>query len=99
MSTSLAYHTQGIIGFQHEAYEFTGGAVIQRLVRKEGRCPGCHSSRVRRYKLRDRQIQGAACGTKKVIFKVDIHRIYCPDCGQYSIENLPSLSHPMARIT
>jgi len=99
MSTSLAYHTQGIVGFQHQAYDFSGGVVTQRLVRNEWRCPCCHRSGVRLYKLRTRQIQGAPCGTKKIILEVDIHRIYCPHCGEYSIEKLPFLSHPMARIT
>ena len=39
MSTSLAYHTQGIVGFQHHSFQFSDGKVIQRLKRKEFRCP------------------------------------------------------------
>ena len=41
MSTSLAYHTQGINGFQHHSFQFSDGKVIQRLKRKEFRCPKC----------------------------------------------------------
>ena len=37
MSTSLAYHTQGINGFQHHSFQFSDGKVIQRLKRKEFR--------------------------------------------------------------
>ena len=35
MSTSLAYHTQGIIGFQHHSFQYSEGKVIQCLKRKE----------------------------------------------------------------
>ena len=43
MSTSLAYHTQGIVGFQHHSFQYSEGEVIQRLKRKEFRCPKCVS--------------------------------------------------------
>ena len=56
MSTSLAYHTQGIIGFQHQSYEFSGGVAIQRLIRKEFRCPRCFHSAVKTYPIRTRRI-------------------------------------------
>ena len=46
MSTSLAYHTQGIIGFQHKSFDFSEKKVIQYLVKKEHRCPKCGSSSV-----------------------------------------------------
>lgn len=68
MSTSLAYHTQGIIGFQHQSYEFSGGVAIQRLIRKEFRCPRCFHSAVKTYPIRTRRIQGLPYGTKTTFF-------------------------------
>ena len=37
--------------------------------------------------------------TRKVYFDFDIHRIYCKKCKKRMMENIPFLSHPMARIT
>ncbi len=99
MSTSLAYHTQGIIGFQHQSFTFSGGIAIQRLERKEFRCPQCFSPSVKSYFIRTRRIQGLPYGTKPTFFELDIHRIYCSKCRCSSVENLPFTSHPKARIT
>ena len=99
MSTSLAYHTQGIIGFQHQSFTFSGGIAIQRLERKEFRCPQCFNFSVNIYPIRTRRIQGLPYGTKATFFELDIHRIYCSKCRCSSVENLPFTSHPKARIT
>lgn len=99
MSTSLAYHTQGIVGFQHESFTFSGGVVIQRLERKEFRCPQCLNSSVKVYFIRTRRIQGLPYGTKPTFFELAIHRIYCPKCHRSGMEELPFTSHPKARIT
>lgn len=99
MSTSPAYHTQGIIGFQHQSYEFSGGVAIQRLIRKEFRCPRCFHSAVKTYPIRTRRIQGLPYGTKTTFFELDIHRIYCPKCSEATVEEIPFISHPKARIT
>lgn len=99
MSTSLAYHTQGIIGFQHHSFKFSGGIAVQRLSRKEFRCPDCFSSAVKTYPYRTRRIQGMPYGTKPTYLEIDIHRIYCPQCGRIFVEELPFLSHPKARLT
>ena len=34
-----------------------------------------------------------------VYFEVELHRIYCPRCRALSVEELPFLSHPNAKIT
>lgn len=99
MSTSLAYHTQCIHGFQHKSYQFIEGKVIERLERNEFRCPGCYNSDVNTYPIRTRRIQALPYGSSELYFEVDIHRIYCPKCRQTSVETLPFLSHPKARIT
>ena len=93
MSTSLAYHTQGIIGFQHQSYEFSGGVAIQRLIRKEFRCPRCFHSAVKTYPIRTRRIQGLPYGTKTTFFELDIHRIYCPKCSEVTLR-LPLAAFP-----
>ena len=99
MSTSLAYHTQGINGFQHHSFQFSDGKVIQRLKRKEFRCPKCSHCSVNTYPCRTRRIQGLPYGRMPVYFEVELHRIYCPVCQNLTMEELPFLSHPKARIT
>ena len=115
MSTSLAYHTQGIVGFQHHSFQYSEGKVIQRLKRKEFRCPKCfHCSVMKRkefrcpkcfhcsvsaHHYRTRRIQGLPYGSMSLYFEVELHRIYCPHCRALSVEELPFLSHPKARIT
>ena len=99
MSTSLIYHTQGIVGFQHERPLFSEGKAVQRISRREFRCPLCHTGSVSTYPLRERLIQGLPYGTKPTYFRVTVHRIYCPKCKQSTVEKLPFLSHSEARQT
>ena len=99
MSTSLIYHTQGIVGFQHERLLFSEGKAVQRISRREFRCPLCHTGSVSTYPLRERLIQGLPYGTKPTYFRVTVHRIYCPKCKQSTVEKLPFLSHSEARQT
>lgn len=99
MSTSLAYHTQGIIGFQHKSFDFSEKKVIQCLEKTEHRCPKCFNLSVSAYPIRERQIQAMPYGSKQTYFKVTIHRIYCPKCKAAFMEELPFLSHPEARLT
>ena len=99
MSTSLIYHTQGIVGFQHERLLFSEGKAVQRISRREFRCPLCHAGSVSIYPLRERLIQGLPYGTKATYFKVTVHRIYCRKCKQITVEKLPFLSHSEARQT
>ena len=99
MSTSLAYHTQGIVGFQHHSFQYSEGKVIQRLTRKEFRCPKCFHCSVSTHHYRTRRIQGLPYGSMVLYFEVELHRIYCPRCQYLSVEELPFLSHPKSRIT
>ena len=78
MSTSLAYYTQGIRGFQHQSFDFSEKKVVQHLERKEHHCPKCFTPSVSAYPIRERQIQAMHYGSKQTYFKVTIHRIYCP---------------------
>ena len=99
MSTSLAYHTQDIRGFQHQSYQYPDKKVIERITRNEFCCPECYSSKVSTYPIRTRLIQALPYGKYQLYFEVDIHRIYCPKCGRMFVEELPFISHPQARIT
>ena len=99
MSTSLIYHTQGIQGFQHESFSFSGGCVVQRLKRKNFRCLQCNSRNVSRYQTRRRKIQALPYGQKPTFFELDVHQLYCFTCGKKTSEQLPFLSHPKARLT
>ena len=99
MSTSLMYHTQQIQGFQHVSYYYLGSRILESITRKDHRCPNCYSCEIKKRCLRTRYIQGIPYGLKKVYFEVDIHRYYCYKCKSASIENLPFLSYPKARLT
>jgi transposase len=99
MSTSYMYHTQLIKGFKHQRYFYQGDNVIQRIKRKKFRCRHCKSSKITASKIRDRKVQGPPCGTKKVYFEFDVHKVYCSNCKQQSVEEFSFLSHPKARIT
>ena len=70
MSTSLAYHTQGIVGFQHHSFHYSEGKVIQRLKRQEFRCPKCFHCSVNAHRYRIRRIQGLPYGSMALYFDV-----------------------------
>ena len=101
MSTSLIYHTQGIKGFQHVSFDFNSkpGVVFEKIKRKDIRCPKCNSSKVTACPLRTREVKAVKIGRRNLRFMVDVHRIYCHDCGAWKIEKLPFLSSPKSRIT
>ena len=99
MSTSLMNHTQGIRGFLHVSFNYCNDRVIQRIRRKQFRCPQCGSSDVTTEFMRDRQIQGLPYGSKKFFVELPVHRIYCRKCKAREVEKLPFLNHKKARIT
>lgn len=99
MSTSLAYHTQGIQGFQHQNFKYFEKKVVEQLKKEDFRCPKCSNPSVSVYSVRDRLIQAMPYGNKQTYFQVTIHRIYCPKCKASFMEELPFLSHPEARLT
>ena len=72
---SFAYHTRGISGFQHHSFQYSDGNVIQRLKRKEFRCPKCSHCSVNTYPHRTRRIQGLPYGRMPVYFEVELHRM------------------------
>ena len=91
MSTSLMYHTQGIIGFQHCRFSFKETSVIERIERKSFRCRACGSSHVTQHALYNRKVHGISYGTKTLYFEFTVHRIYCLKCQTRQIEHFPCL--------
>ena len=82
MSTSLLYHTQCVVGFQHECFEFSEGKVIQHIKRQKIKCPCCRHESISAYPLRERMVQSLPYGNKPTFLKFTVHRIYCPRCGK-----------------
>jgi len=100
MSTSLLYHTQGIAGFQHQSFIYEGVSVVERISRKTPlTCPECSSYNVSLTPIRTRRIQCNNCGQKLFYIEAAVHQIYCRNCKGISVEHLPFLSHPKARIS
>ena len=99
MSASLLYHTQNIAGFQHQAYKFEKGKVIEVINRKVFACPKCSSHNISVIPSRTRRIQCDKIGKKLFYIEVNIHRIYCRNCKVVSTDSLPFLSHPKSRIS
>ena len=82
MSTSLLYHTQCVVGFQHECFDFSEGKVIQHIKRQKIKCPCCRHESISAYPLRERMVQSLPYGNKPTFLKFTVHRIYCPRCGK-----------------
>ena len=99
MSTSLLYHTQCVVGFQHECFEFSEGKVIQHIKRQKIKCPCCRHESISAYPLRERMVQSLPYGNKPTFLKFTVHRIYCPRCGKEYVERFHFLSHPESRQT
>ena len=99
MQTSDIYHTQGIRSFKLKSTHYGDGKCVLNIAAKEHRCPLCASGKVSVYPEREREIQGQSCGTKRVYFKVWVHRIYCHKCRRQSYEQLNFLPYSKARVT
>ncbi len=88
MSNSLLYFTQRVYGFQHVSFDFNSkpGTVFEKIKRKDIRCPKCNGSGITASFLRTREIKAMKIGRCNLCFLVDIHRIYCQDCGVWKVE-------------
>ena len=99
MSTSLLYHTQCIRDYQYESSEYENGNIIWNIRRKSFCCCKCGYPGVSIAVTRERLIKGERIGNKHFFLRVPVHRIYCSECNNTTIEQLPFLSSPKARIT
>ena len=99
MPTNL-YYTQKVRGFQQEHVEYFPGKAVYELKRTEHRCPRCGSKDVSAERMGERSVRGVPMGAcREVFLRHAMHRIYCHHCHGRSMEHIPFLSHPKARLT
>ena len=99
MSTEL-YYTQGIRDFQVKETIYSEERLEIHLRRKEHLCPKCGAKSVSLTVLYERDVRGLPMGLIREVHLIySMHRIYCHCCHEYSIEEIPFLSHPKARIS
>ena len=94
------YYTQGILDFQEETATYSEERLEIRLKRKEHRCPKCKSKDVTLTVLYERDVRGLPMGRiREVHFIYTMHQVYCHRCHKRSIEDIPFISHPKARLS
>jgi transposase len=82
MSTSILYHTQGIIGYTFERLFYEKGTCIFGIHPQERllRCPICGSLDVQDRGSVQRTIMLLPTGSHKNYARLDVPRVYCPTC-------------------
>ena len=94
------YYTQRVRGFQQEREKYTGESATFSLRRTQHRCPRCGSTEVAATPYRLRSIRGEPLGScREVRLEFTVHRLYCSCCKSRTMEHIPFLSHPKARIS
>ena len=94
------YYTQRVRGFQQESEKYTAESATFSLRRTQHRCPRCGSSEVVATPYRRRSIRGEPLGScREVRLEFTVHRLYCSCCKSRTMEHIPFLSHPKARIS
>jgi len=99
MSVNL-YFTQKVRGFQQKSVEYSKEKVVFELNRTEHRCPRCGSKDITTELLGERNVRGEPMGAcREVELHYSFHRLYCHKCHARSMEHIPFISHPKARLT
>ena len=82
MSTSILYHSQGIIGYTYERTYYKEGSCIFQIHPQERLvcCPICGSRDVQSRGSVERTIMLLPTGTRKNYARLNIPRVYCPQC-------------------
>ena len=94
------YYTQRILDFQEETATYSEERLEIRLKRKKHQCPKCKSKDVTLTILYERDVRGLPMGRiLEVHFIYTLHLVYCHRCHKRSIEVIPFLSYPKARLT
>ena len=94
------YYTQGILDFQEETATYSEERLEIRLKRKKHQCPKCRSKDVTLRVLCERDVRGLPMGRiREVHFIYTLHLVYCRHCHKRSIEDIPFISHPKARLS
>ena len=99
MPTEL-YYTQGIRDFQEKETIYSEERLGICLRRKKHLCPKCGAKSVSLKDLYERDVRGVPMGLIREVHLIySMHRLYCHCCHEYSVEEIPFLSHPKARIS
>ncbi len=82
MSTSFIYHALGLRDHFYKRTRFFGGTVIIEVFPKPEaiKCPECHSRAVKKRGTIQRDIRTIPIGSKPVLLRSIIQRIWCPFC-------------------
>lgn len=103
MQSSVLKFTQGMYGYQVENSKMTqkeSRRVFEVTIRRKAfTCPFCLSECVSVYPATTKDIRGMPIGRADLVFKVTVHRIYCPDCGSRHYEQFEFLRTPESRLT
>jgi len=82
MSTSLLYHSFGIVGYHYVSQRFHGGQVTFRIrqPRERLRCPQCQCDDVWVRGHEERTFRMVPIGAKPAFVTLDVARVWCPAC-------------------
>ncbi|MDD9303512.1 MAG: ISL3 family transposase [Desulfobacter sp.] len=82
MSTSFIYHAFGLRDYFYKTTRFIGGIITFELIPKPEavKCPECNSRSVTRKGIVTRDLRTIPVGSKPVILRTAIQRIWCPFC-------------------
>jgi len=84
VSTSLLYHSFGMVGYTHTRSFYEGGEVIFRVMRSEEawRCSVCDGGDLVRRGRIWRRWKTLPIGRKPVWIECEVPRLFCRDCGE-----------------
>ena len=84
MSTSLLYHSFGLVGYRYVNQSFQGGKVTFRIEqpRERLRCPQCGDADVWAQGGEERIFRAVPIGSKPVHIQFKVPRVMCFACGQ-----------------
>lgn len=101
MTKSLLFHAQGVRGFEHVRWDWSGGSatVVIRRQKDKFRCVACHSADVTATPVNKRIVKGLPLGSQPFELEVQMHRLKCHDCGAFRMERLQFLPGAHAHIT
>src|SRR6478672_2187033 len=83
MSTSLLYHSFGLVGYRYVSQEFQGGQVTFNIEqpRERLRCPLCRTDEVWSQGGVERTFRTVPIGGKAVHIRFQVPRVLCFACG------------------
>ena len=84
MSTSLLYHSFGLVGYRYVNQSFQGGKVTFRIEQPRERlcCPQCGDADVWAQGGEERIFRAVPIGSKPVHIQFKVPRVMCFACGQ-----------------